>query len=75
MTFNVKNEIKQVQSKIDLLKNQLEQGRSKQMMLCKDESKLKKLVMDRKENLYNLVRIAKNSLFDKSINFSMKHFT
>lgn len=61
MTFNVKNEIKQAQSKIDLLKNQLELSRSKQIMLCKDESKLKKLVMDRKENLYKLVRIAENS--------------
>lgn len=56
MTLNVKNEIKQVQGKIDLLTNQLELSRSNQTTLSKKESKLKKLVMDKKEDLYNLVR-------------------
>jgi len=60
MTFNVKNDIKQLQSKIDLLTNQLEQSRSKQIMLNKEETKLKKLIMEKKEMSYNLVSIFKS---------------
>lgn len=55
MLFNVKNEIKQIQSKIDLLINQLEISRNEQIMMSKEESKIKKLIMSKTENLYHLV--------------------
>lgn len=55
-TFDVKNETKQLQTKIDLLTNQLEWDRNKQAVLSQEESKLKQLIMEKKEYLYNLVR-------------------
>lgn len=58
LTYNVKNEIKQYQSKIDLLNNQLEQSRSKQIALSVEETKAKQLVMQKKEVVYDLVRIS-----------------
>lgn len=57
LTYNVKNEIKQYQSKIDLLNNQLEQNRSKQIALSIEETKSKQLIMQKKEVVYDLVRI------------------
>ncbi|XP_025423908.1 coiled-coil domain-containing protein 39-like isoform X2 [Sipha flava] len=54
MTNSVKYEIKQLQSKIDLLTNNLDQSRTKQSVLSKEEFKLKQLIMDKKEVLYNL---------------------
>lgn len=56
LTYNVKNEVKQYQSKIDLLNNQLEQSRSKQIALGVEETKLKQLIMQKKEVVYDLVR-------------------
>lgn len=55
MTFNVKNEIKQLQTKIDLMTNLLEQNRNKQIILRKEESKKKQLIMEKKEVSYKLV--------------------
>lgn len=55
MTYNVKNEIKQLQTKVDLLTNQLDQGRNNQIKLSKEESKIKKLIIENKETVYNLV--------------------
>lgn len=54
--FNVKNEVKQYKGTIDLLTNQIKQSRSKQFALSKEETKLKQKIMEKKENLYNLVR-------------------
>lgn len=53
--FKVKNEIKQLQSKIDLLMHQIERNRGEQNILSKEESKLRQLIMDKKEMFYNLV--------------------
>ncbi|VVC43706.1 Hypothetical protein CINCED_3A017141 [Cinara cedri] len=53
-TFHVQNEIKQLQTKIDLMNNLLEQNRNKQIMLRKEESKTKQLIMEKKEVSYNL---------------------
>lgn len=53
--FKVKNEIKQLQSKIDLLMHQIERNRGEQNVLNKEESKLRQLIMDKKEMFYNLV--------------------
>jgi len=55
-TFDVKDEMKQLQTKIDLLTNQLEWGRNKQFTLSQEESKTKQLIMEKKEFFYNLVR-------------------
>jgi hypothetical protein len=65
MTNSVKYEIKQLQSKIDLLTNNLDQSRTKQSVLSKEEFKLKQLIMDKKEVLYNLVSV---TIFQKLIN-------
>lgn len=54
--FNVKNEVKELKGTIDLLTNQIKQSRSKQFALSKEETKLKQIIMEKKENLYNLVR-------------------
>lgn len=54
--FNVKNEVKQFKGTIDLLTNQIKQSRSKQFALSKEETKLKRIIMEKNENLYNLVR-------------------
>lgn len=78
MTNNVKNEIKQSQNKIDLLTNQLDQNRTKQSMMSKEEFKLKQLIMDKKEVLYNLVSVTivqkvifKNTNLNKYINLEL----
>jgi len=55
-TFDVKDEMKQLQTKIDLLTNQLEWGRNKQFTLSQEESKTKQLIMEKKEFFYNLVK-------------------
>lgn len=55
LTFNVKNEIKQLISKIDILKNELDRCHNKQIMLSKEETKLKQSIMEKKEVLYSLV--------------------
>lgn len=60
MTYNIKNEIKQFQTKVDLLTNQLDQSRNNQIKLSKEESKTKKLIMENKETVYNLVSIPTN---------------
>lgn len=51
----MKNEIKQLQTKIDLMTNLLEQSRNKQIMLRKEETKTKQLIMEKNEVSYNLV--------------------
>lgn len=55
ITLNVKNETKQIQSKINLMNHQLERNRNKQSAFNKEESKLRQLIMEKKEELYNLV--------------------
>lgn len=55
MTFNVKNEMKQLLSKMDILKNELDQCHNKQIMLSKEEAKSKQLIMEKNEVLFNLV--------------------
>jgi len=54
-TFDVKNEIKQLKSKIDLMTNQLEWDQNKQYALNQEASKMKHLIMEKKDHLYNLV--------------------
>lgn len=55
MIFNVKNELKQIQSKIELLTIQVERSRNEQIMMSKEESRIKKLIMGKTEDLYHLV--------------------
>lgn len=57
LTYNVKTEIKQYQSKIDLLKNQLQQCSTKKIALHIEETKSKQLIMQKKEIVYDLVKI------------------
>lgn len=57
--FNVKNEIKQIKTKIELLTIQLERSRNEQIVMGKEESKMKKLIMAKTEDLYHLVKITK----------------
>lgn len=57
LTFNVKNEIKQLLSKMDLLKNELELCHNKQIIMRKEETKSKQSIMEKKEVLYTLVWI------------------
>lgn len=57
MTFNIKNDIKQLEIKNDLLTNQLERNRNEQNTLSKEENKIKRIIVEKKELLYNLVRI------------------
>ncbi|VVC44037.1 Hypothetical protein CINCED_3A009069 [Cinara cedri] len=54
MVFNVKIEITQLQSKIDLLTNQLHLNRKEQMELSKEELRMKESIMKNKEESYNL---------------------
>lgn len=49
--------MKQLQTKIDLMTNLLEQNRNKQIMLRKEESKTKQLIVEQDEVSYNLVGI------------------
>jgi len=53
--YNVRNEISQEKINIDLLTNQLERICNKQNILSKEELKLKKLILEKKEIVYNLV--------------------
>jgi hypothetical protein len=53
--YNVRNEISQEKINIDLLTSQLERICNKQNILSKEESKLKKLILEKKEIIYNLV--------------------
>lgn len=55
IAYNVKNEIGQKKTNIDLLTNQLERICNKQNILSKEESKLKKIILEKKEIVYNLV--------------------
>lgn len=57
LTLNVKNEIKQLLSKMDILKNELNQCHNKQIILSKEETKSKQLIMEKNEVLFNLVWI------------------
>lgn len=57
LTLNVKNEIKQLLSKMDILKNELDQCHNKQIILSKEETKSKQLIMEKNEVLFNLVWI------------------
>ncbi|XP_026819655.1 coiled-coil domain-containing protein 39-like [Rhopalosiphum maidis] len=52
--YNVRNEISQEKINIDLLTSQLERICNKQNILSKEESKLKKLILEKKEIIYNL---------------------
>lgn len=53
--YNVRNEISQEKINIDLLTSQLERICNKQNILSKEESRLKKLILEKKELIYNLV--------------------
>lgn len=55
ITYNVRNEINQEKVNIDLLTNQLERICNKQNILSKEETKSKKLILEKKEIVYNLV--------------------
>lgn len=57
MTFNVKVEITQLQSKIDMLTNLIELNRKEQTEMNKEKLKMKQSIMKRKEELYNLVKV------------------
>lgn len=65
IAYNVRNEISQEKINIDLLTSQLERICNKQNLLSKEESKLKKLILEKKEIVYNLViglHIKKNNV-------------
>jgi len=55
IAYNVRNEISQEKINIDLLTSQLERICNKQNILSKEESKSKKLILEKKEIVYNLV--------------------
>lgn len=55
VAYSVRNEINQEKINIDLLTSQLERTCNKQNILSKEESKLKKLILEKKELVYNLV--------------------
>lgn len=55
VAYNVRNEISQEKINIDLLTSQLERTCNKQNILSKEESKSKKLILEKKELVYNLV--------------------
>lgn len=55
ITYNVRNEISQEKVNIDLLTSQLERICNKQNILSKEETKSKKLILEKKEIVYNLV--------------------
>lgn len=57
MTFNVKTEIAQLHTRIDLLTNQLNLNRKEQTELRKEEFRMKQSIMKSKEESYNLVNI------------------
>ncbi|XP_025198104.1 LOW QUALITY PROTEIN: coiled-coil domain-containing protein 39-like [Melanaphis sacchari] len=52
--YNIRNEISQEKINIDLLTNQLDRTCNKQNILSKEESKIKKLILEKKEIIYNL---------------------
>lgn len=53
--YNVRNDISQEKINIDLLTSQLERICNKQNILSKEETKSKKLILEKKEIVYNLV--------------------
>lgn len=53
--YNVRNDISQEKVNIDLLTSQLERICNKQNILSKEETKSKKLILEKKEIVYNLV--------------------
>lgn len=55
IAYNVRNDISQEKINIDLLTSQLERICNKQNILSKEESKSKKLILEKKEIVYNLV--------------------
>jgi len=55
VAYSVRNEINQEKINIDLLTSQLERICNKQNILSKEESKSKKLILEKKELVYNLV--------------------
>lgn len=55
VAYSVRNEINQEKINIDLLTSQLERICNKQNVLSKEESKSKKLILEKKELVYNLV--------------------
>jgi len=55
IAYNVRNEISQEKVNIDLLTSQLERICNKQNILSKEETKSKKLILEKKEIVYNLV--------------------
>jgi len=55
IAYNVRNDISQEKVNIDLLTSQLERICNKQNILSKEETKSKKLILEKKEIVYNLV--------------------
>lgn len=55
IAYNVRNDISQEKINIDLLTSQLERICNKQNILSKEETKSKKLILEKKEIVYNLV--------------------
>jgi len=55
IAYNVRNDISQEKVNIDLLTSQLERICNKQNILSKEETKQKKLILEKKEIVYNLV--------------------
>jgi len=55
VAYSVRNEVNQEKINIDLLTSQLERICNKQNILSKEESKSKKLILEKKELIYNLV--------------------
>ncbi|XP_050422642.1 coiled-coil domain-containing protein 39-like [Adelges cooleyi] len=53
-SFHAHNEMKQLQSKVDLINRQLSRTQSTQSVSDRDEWKIRQLIMDRKEVVYNL---------------------
>jgi len=66
IAYNVRNEINQEKINIDLLTSQLERICNKRNLLSKEELKSKKLILEKKEIVYNLViglHIEKNYMY------------
>jgi len=55
IAYSVRNDISQEKINIDLLTSQLERICNKQNILSKEETKSKKLILEKKEIVYNLV--------------------